>query len=494
MASTEYVHVVSDAELQALWGISERALAKLAKRSDFPPPTTPPEDKSGVWRSIPAIRDWLARTGYRKPATMTLDWWPALDEVAEFNGAHRVPSSYGAQDTVLQHWDTGAGDLVVAWHDDPHMVRGTELARMAPNVDVYVLVGADWGLRGPALWCWPGQHPEADRVEVSWRDLARVLGRPAPFWPERLQKPDLIAAWKPGDAPVRDVGKQDLDITPLTRMALQYPPEHIVHRVMIHTAQAIDQRSEATNSSDLRILQERLDQGRITSDDIVLAALPAPAVFADRPGDIDQTVERAGWREVLGRADRLAEQCVRTLLAWNSGESLPWSQTLNIPHSPARAEFLDRLKPAAERTAIYAALNRQNDSTRGVALVDPLTDIPVLLPEEPDGYVRALAPQRLSTTSPLAAIILEPEIWVRTQDGTLYPAPLNRAGGLSWGYRGGGPRTLATLAYRLLADITAPAPTIGDGRDAPEGLVKLFENEWESGTIITREQLEHACR
>lgn len=41
MASTKYVHVVSDIELQKLWGISERALAKLTKRGDFPPPTTP---------------------------------------------------------------------------------------------------------------------------------------------------------------------------------------------------------------------------------------------------------------------------------------------------------------------------------------------------------------------------------------------------------------------------------------------------------------------
>ncbi len=492
MASTKYVHVVSDIELQKLWGISDRALAKLTKRGDFPPPTTPPQDKPGVWRSIPAVRDWLARTGYRKPAELTLDWWPASDEVADFGGAQRVPSHSIAEDTVLQHWHTGAGHLVVAWHHDPLMVRGRELTRVAPEADVYVLVGVDWGLRGPALWCWPGQTPDAERVEVGWRDLARVLGRPAPFWPERLQKADLIAAWEPGQEPVRDVGREILATAPLTRMALQYPPEHVVHRAMIHTAQSIDQGSEAADSSDLSILQERLDQGLITSDDIVLAALPAPPVTEDRPRDIDPTVIRAGWREVLGRADLLADQCVRTLLAWDGGKSLPWSQILVLPDSPARAEFLDRLEPPAERTAIYAALDRRGD-TSGVALVDPLTDVPVLLPAEPDDEVRALAPQRLSTTSPLATIILEPEIWVRTQDGTLYPAPLISGGGLSWGYKGSGPRTLAALAYRLLADITAPAATVGDGRDTPEGLIELFEHDWEPGTAITREQLEHAC-
>ncbi len=43
-------------------------------------------------------------------------------------------------------------------------------------------------------------------------------------------------------------------------------------------------------------------------------------------------------------------------------------------------------------------------------------------------------------------------------------------------------------------DITAPAPTVGDGKDTPEGLVELFEHEWEEGAIITREQLEQVCR
>lgn len=43
---------------------------------------------------------------------------------------------------------------------------------------------------------------------------------------------------------------------------------------------------------------------------------------------------------------------------------------------------------------------------------------------------------------------------MRTQDGTLYPAPYNHVRGLSWGYGGGGPTTLAALVYALLADIT----------------------------------------
>lgn len=491
LASTHYVHVVSDDELQELWGISARELAKLAKRRGFPPPTDPPQGKPGVWRSIPEMRKWLATTGYRTPRQMTLDWWPDAAAPAEFDGAQRHSQRHGREDTVIQRWSTEAGTVAVFWHDDPNMALGPELTRMAPDADAYVLVGADWGFGGPALWSWPGEHPDAPKEEISWRDLARVLGRPAPFWPDRLQIPELIEAWQPGDPPARDVGKQDLDVFPLTRMALQYPPEHVVHRAMIHAAGTIDANSDANNSSDLRILEQRFDNGQLSSDDLIVAALPAPVDDPDRPGPIDPTVVRSGWREVLARTDRLAEQCVRTIRAWDGGSMLPWSKILILRHSPARAEFLDRLEPVEERTAVYAALQR-DPSQRGVAMVDPLTDIPVLLPDNPHDDVRALAPQRLPAASPLAEIILDNEIWVRTQDSMLYPAPLDSYAGISWGYGGTGPHTLAALAHRLLADITALAPTVTDGEDTPDGLIKLFAHKWDVGTVITRRQLEDA--
>lgn len=490
--STRFAHVVSEEELQKLWGVSARELAKLAKRSGFPAPTDPPPGgQPGVWRSIPDVRNWLTTTGYRTPRQLPLDWWPDSTEPAEFDRAQRATTRHGRQDAVAQHWSTESGHLVVFWQDESNQVRGTELAEIAPKADSYVLVGWDWGT-GPTLFCWTGQDPDAERIEVSWADLARVLARPAPFWPSKLRKPELIAEWQPGDAPVRDVGKQDLlDVSPITRMALQYPVDHVVHRALIHTAQLIDSHTEAAECTDLHLLQERLEDGVITPDQITLAALPAEPVTDERPAPIDETVIHAGWREILNRADRLAEQCVHSLMAWDGGKTLPWSQTLVIPHSAARAEWLDRLELAEERTAIYAGLE-PDPSERGVAMRDPLTDVPVLLPEG-GGEVRALAPRRLPTTSPLAEIILEPEIWIRTQDGTLYPAPLHSYGGLSWGYGGSGPHTLATLAHRLLDDIAAPAPTVGEGKATPEGLDKLFTHPWPSGTVITRQQLLDAC-
>ena len=99
-------------------------------------------------------------------------------------------------------------------------------------------------------------------------------------------------------------------------------------------------------------------------------------------------------------------------------------------------------------------------------------------------------PQRLPATSPLAAVVLEQPIWIRTADGNLYPAPRDATYGLNWGYPGGGPGALALLIHRLLDDITAQAAEVPSG--APHGLEELTERKWPRGTVLTREQLETA--
>jgi len=43
----------------------------------------------------------------------------------------------------------------------------------------------------------------------------------------------------------------------------------------------------------------------------------------------------------------------------------------------------------------------------------------------------AAIPRRLYTESPLAEVILDDPIWVRTQDGKLYPAPKHSYYGIS---------------------------------------------------------------
>ncbi|MFC0105516.1 hypothetical protein [Kibdelosporangium aridum] len=166
----------------------------------------------------------------------------------------------------------------------------------------------------------------------------------------------------------------------------------------------------------------------------------------------------------------------------------PFTGTVTIPrHTTAGAEFLARLTPAPERTAVYVAIDREREAR---PMVDPETDMPVAVPDDNGLDIQALTPQRLPATSPLAELILEPPIWVRTHDGTLYPAPSGSGSGLSWGYSGTGPATLAELVDALLEDINAQHTT--SSGPAPRGLLELFQQDLPTGTILTRAQLAAA--
>ena len=101
-----------------------------------------------------------------------------------------------------------------------------------------------------------------------------------------------------------------------------------------------------------------------------------------------------------------------------------------------------------------------------------------------------VVPQALPVFSPLSKVILEGPIWVRTSDGNLYPAPTSSGAGISWGYGGTGPMTLAALIQRLLENPTARGIHY-QGQPAP-GLCALLAEPWPSGTILTRDQLEQA--
>jgi hypothetical protein len=83
----------------------------------------------------------------------------------------------------------------------------------------------------------------------------------------------------------------------------------------------------------------------------------------------------------------------------------------------------------------------------------------------------AAVPQRLPATTPLDHVVLrDHQVWIRTRDGTLYLAPED-GDGLTWGYRGNGPTTLAKLLNRLLDDVNAPAvSSLQEEGAVPRGL------------------------
>ncbi|MGH3945416.1 MAG: hypothetical protein ACRDSI_10280 [Pseudonocardiaceae bacterium] len=109
---------------------------------------------------------------------------------------------------------------------------------------------------------------------------------------------------------------------------------------------------------------------------------------------------------------------------------------------------------------------------------------------EPNGLLLATIPQQLPTFGPMAEITFDRPIWVRTEDGRLYPAPKDSYWGLNWGYPGSGPGSLALLIYRLLDDINARGADHATGASA--GLEELTQIDWPPGTVFTRAQLEAA--
>jgi len=267
-------------------------------------------------------------------------------------------------------------------------------------------------------------------------------------------------------------------------LATTLPGDSPAHQVLLHLAQVTQHRSHTSAVQDLEILDEHVERTSMDNP-VVIAARPIPVPDVEND-ELAESTWRAGWMEILGRTDQLAVECVREVTRWDGGAGFPYSQIerFNPTATPHGAEWAARLEPTV-RTAAFELIDSDG---RGQALIDPATDAPAVL--LPNGEIKTAVPQRLATISPLAELILDDPIWVRVEDGTLYLAPKHHYFGLSWGYGGSGPGSLALLIHRLLDDITAPAADHVNG--AAEGLEKLTQRDWPAGTVLTRVQLEAA--
>jgi hypothetical protein len=377
-----------------------------------------------------------------------------------------------------------SGVIAVVWRpDDAIMMRLDELDDVP--ADAVVGVDPDFGVYGPGVRSLSRGRGEED--DLYWPELAQVLGQPVPYWPYLLRDPDLIEVWEPTAAPVIAPARTDLDTRPLLRMAAMFDPTHATNRTLTNLVRVNQGRASRDALQDLELAAESVQHWTDRHQQAVMVVAAEPLVIGEvnaDPGDIDDTVQRIGWIELLGRTDTLSWACVKQALAWDGGKHFPFSSPTEIdPTSAPGREWATRLEPAKARTAEFACINRDG---AGDALVDPLTGAPVV--RLPDGIV-TIVPQRLPTTSPLAEVILGRPIWVRTADGTLYPAPQRRLG-LTWGYGGTGPGVLAGLIHRLLDDITAEPADGTTG--APRGLVKLTRMIWPTGVVLSRALLEAA--
>ncbi|MFI7080979.1 hypothetical protein ACIBO1_27110 [Micromonospora sp. NPDC049903] len=272
-----------------------------------------------------------------------------------------------------------------------------------------------------------------------------------------------------------------LDTGALLMMASTYAETHPASRVLVNLARLAHAQAAASAEQ----LVEMVEKANLPDGVLRIAARPLSVPEAEL--DLDPTQRRAGWLDLLARSDDLARRCVREVSNWDAGADLPYSNPQHVEgiESTWAFKWTERLIPT-QRTAAFELLAQAGEP--GDALVDPDTDAPVW--KSSDGDYTAAMPQRLPATAPLAELILDGPVWIRTADGKIYPAPRDSYYGISWGYGGSGPGSLALLVDALLDDINAQAPAGING--APEGLEALLSRKLPNRTVLTRAQLEAA--
>ena len=443
VSDPQYLDLAGCAELL---GIAKRAMSKISRAKGFPDPAG--TDGAPYWLDRDVLR-WAADQGPPLSTRAPLRFWPDARLPAEFLGATRIAQRYGPDDVVLR-WSAAAGTVAVVWRcDDPIQLA---LAELFDDIDADVLVGVDpdFGIDGPgvrsrnrALAAAAASNRRSDDDPLSWTGLARILGQPMPYWPLALRDPDLIAAWEPGAATVTAPARPDLDNIPLLRMAAMFDPGHPTHRTLINLVRVDQDRNTRFTLQDLEITAEATQRAKLPAEQILfLAARPLVVGDTDAdPDELDPLTRRIGWLELLQREDILSKACIEQAMVWDNGRHFPFSSTIEInPDSPPGREWITRLEPAPVRTAQFVRLDLRDVDE---AFIDPLTDAPVV--RRVDGRVRTVFPFRLPATSAFAEIILDRPIWIRTADGSLYPAPTHRGHDLDWGHHRNGPRVLAVL-------------------------------------------------
>ncbi|MFI0794956.1 helix-turn-helix transcriptional regulator [Micromonospora rubida] len=461
-------------EIATLLGRSKRQTQSLIK-SD---PQFPISVSSDVWKNADVQRWAAAQDDVGTARIAAPKYHRTPDQPAQYVGA----SALDDRRHVVMTWSTAVGDLHLVYppanaaHTDP-----AAAAKWLPT-DSYAIcvVWPDWNFHGPALESVLGVNP-ARRIPITWADLRRLLGMPAPYWLTSLRDPERMLEWKPGDPTVTVAAPADVDITPWLLLAALEDGETPVRRTLVGLAREAQSRATASAEMHMSLFDECDDREHI---DLASRPLVTPAAQAS---DVPQDVRRMAWKEILQRDDELAIACAMAEGRYTGGRDAPFPQAARLSPELAATvvEWAALLVPAG-RTAAHAALSYREGPAL-TCLEDPVTGAPVVCIGR--GEYLTSVPFVLPTDSPLSELILDDEVWIRTADHRLFLAPLGDYGGVSWGYSGTGPSMLAALVDRLLDDISSPATFEVDG---PAGLDELFEIKHPDGTIFTRAELVRA--
>jgi hypothetical protein len=325
--------------------------------------------------------------------------------------------------------------------------------------------------------------------QVTWRQLAGILGTRPPWFHPALRDPGTISAWKPGDPPaIVPANHVEHPVRALIELAADEPDGSPAAAVCLWLARHL--RRQAAEDAREAIAEIRAAAASPGSDRacVHIAAIPAPLL---RPGDSEpgEMIRRAGWAQITERRDVLAAAAAEAAQRWDGGKAWPAGEIAEFdPAScPAAAEWAGRLRPAPAGQP-PTVLERQllefvSEVDRGELLHDDTSGCAAVRRTDHMGEVTVYAcvAQRISTLAPLSEVTLSGETaWIRTSDGGLWIAPSLPGHGLSWGYSGGGPHALTALLDRLLDDITSPP--VAAYPDLPPGLESLIEATPQDGT------------
>ncbi|MEU9861937.1 hypothetical protein AB0D99_13735 [Streptomyces sp. NPDC047971] len=478
-------------ELKEVFGLSEEAWPRLADDMIEPFDDGAVADGPTRW-SGHAFARWLASAHPELAGAGPLLLRPAPPaEYRYLGGEYRDADDDVRAEYFAGRWDTREGVVAVV-HPCAGMPDASSLLDLHTDAAALVVVRRPYAFDGPELQAVDRGRPELV-YHPWWSELAAHLGGPVPWWPRALRRRAHLTAWTPGDppAPVEVVTSPSWE--PLYELAGREPEGSPVRRACFTIGHRI--RAGAAEHASWEIENLR-SWSRGPGDSMVHPAVPSVSEPDPRELATD-AVLGAGLAELCGRTDDLAVECLEQVSAW-SGEDLPYGGTFEVIRTDvtrAAAEWINRLRPVPP-TALHRVWDESHDTV--ATFVDPVTGSPVVAVKGKFSFrsVREItymgrAPRRLPEGTVLKEVILDDPVWVRTADGVLYPAPAMDAPGLSWGYDGSGPLTLAQCVGRLLDDGGAHAVTFDDDKDEP-GLGAYFRIEHERGTRLTRRELVRA--
>ncbi|MEE1751918.1 hypothetical protein [Streptomyces sp. SP18CS02] len=483
------------AELKDVFRLSEEAWSRIA--TGMIAPLDPARTEGMTMWSGHAFGRWLAAEHPDLAGEGPLLLRPAAPA-----GPRYLGGSFGvAEDDTAVHgehftglWRTDEGVVAVVYPSYGATTAARALLDVREDTDTLVVVDHAYGLDGPELRAVDRVRPGFE-YHPSWAELSAHLGTRVPWWPSCLRREEHLTAWVPGDDPLPVEVVTFPSWEPLYTLARQEPEGSPVRHACFTIGHRI--RAGAAHGA-----LEEMEFLRVHAEDAV-ASMVFPAVpETTDPGLAEvatDDVVGAGLAELCARTDDLAVECLEQVSGWSGAESLPYGGTFDVVRTDvtrAAAEWINRLRPVPP-TALHRVWEEAYDTVG--TFVDPATGSPVVAVKgkflhrdtREITYI-GRAPKRLPAGSVLKEVILDDPIWVRTGDGVLYPAPAMDAPGLSWGYHGSGPLTLAQCVGRLLDDGGAHAVTYDDAPEDEPGLGAYFRIKHKRGTRVQRRDLIRA--